>query len=223
MPYCRNCGAAVETGARYCPECGESIEDTVGSETQHEDGWGSRQEPSAQTQRGYDDQSAGRRMDGQTRRDRTAPGYSRVPDRDDTDVIGARIIAQIVDNVLMFVIFFGIFAVFSGFGEAAGSEAGFGLTSLGLLLAFGSAFFYQFFLEGYWDGYTVGKKLMGIKVVKKTGESCTYGSAFLRNVLEIVDSFFYYAVGFVAMAASDKRQRIGDRVAGTVVVREEPR
>jgi len=122
----------------------------------------------------------------------------------------------------MFIILIGITAVFGGFGATAGGDSGSGIAGLGLLLGFGGMLFYGFLLEGYWDGYTVGKKLFGIKVVQENGEACDYGSAFVRNFLEVIDGLFYYLVGFVAMASSDKRQRVGDRLGGTVVVRDEP-
>ncbi|WP_158056255.1 RDD family protein [Halorussus halophilus] len=147
-------------------------------------------------------------------------GYPREPTREDTDVIGARIGAQIIDNVLMLVIFFGAVFLYMAVGSATGSEGVF--TGFGFLLGGGVALFYRFFLEGYWDGYTVGKKLFGIKVVKEDGRPCSYGASFGRNLLRIIDGMFYFAVGFIFMAMSDERQRLGDRVANTVVVREEP-
>lgn len=80
--------------------------------------------------------------------------------------------------------------------------------------------FYGPLLEGAWDGYTVGKEAFGIKVVKENGRLCGFGGAFVRNLMEIIDGFRYYLVGFIMMAISDKRQCIGDRLAGTVVVRD---
>ena len=146
-------------------------------------------------------------------------GYSRPPERDDTDVIGARIGAQILDQILIVLI-----AVFAGmfmgmFGAAAGSAE---LASSLMLLAivvFAAGYF--LLLEGIWDGQTLGKKLLGIKVVKEDGSECGIKASVLRNVLRVVDALFYYVVGFVFMASSDKRQRLGDRIAGTVVVKEE--
>lgn len=150
-------------------------------------------------------------------------GYSRRPTRDDSDVIGARIGAQIIDSIAMIAIFFGVTIFFGGLGGATGDgSAATGMGMLGLLLGLCGSLFYGFLLEGYWDGYTVGKKVFGIKVVKEDGSSCGYGGAFLRNALEIIDGLFYYLVGFVFMASGDKRQRLGDRVAGTVVVSETP-
>ncbi|WP_276279151.1 RDD family protein [Halorussus caseinilyticus] len=151
-------------------------------------------------------------------------GYPKRPDRDDTNVIGARIGAQIIDSLVGFAILLGVVLLFGVMGGATGNSdiaGSFGL--IGLLLGFVGSVFYGFFLEGYWDGYTVGKKLLGIKVVKEDGSECGYGSAFLRNALEIIDGLFYYVVGFIFMASGDKRQRLGDRIAGTVVVKETPR
>ncbi len=150
------------------------------------------------------------------------PGYPTEPTRDDTSVIGARIGAQIVDSIVMGVIFFLVVMVFGGIGGAAGDAAGGGIALMGILVGMGAALFYAFLLEGTWDGYTVGKKLFGIKVIKEDGSECDVGSAFVRNLLRIIDGLFYYLIGFVVMAASDKRQRIGDRLAGTVVVRDTP-
>lgn len=148
-------------------------------------------------------------------------GYSRSPERGDTDVIGARIGAQLIDTVIMAFLLFITTSVMGGMGAAVGDSAGTALTSIGLLLGFIVAIGYAFLLEGLWDGQTVGKKVLGIKVVKEDGAECTLGASFLRNLLRVIDGLFYYAVGFLVMAISDKRQRIGDRIAGTVVAREE--
>lgn len=143
------------------------------------------------------------------------------PDRDDTDVIGSRIGAQIVDNIITVMVLYVPILVFGMIGGSTG-EGGFaaGMGLFGLLIGVVLAAGYHFLLEGLWEGYTVGKKLFGILVVKESGEPCDIGASVLRNILDIIDSLFYYAIGFIFMAMSDKRQRLGDRLAGTVVVSE---
>ena len=149
-------------------------------------------------------------------------GYPTRPTRDDTSVIGARIGAQIVDSIAVGLIVGIIAGVIGAIGGAIGGDAGSVISAIGFLLGAVAGFVYFFLLEGLWDGYTVGKKLFGIKVVEEDGAQCSLSSAFVRNLLEIIDGLFYYLIGFIAMAASDKRQRLGDRLAGTVVVRETP-
>jgi uncharacterized RDD family membrane protein YckC len=79
---------------------------------------------------------------------------------------------------------------------------------------------YYTLLEGYL-GQTVGKMLLGIKVVREdTGEVPGIGAAAIRNVLRVVDGLFGYLVGFIAVLASSKRQRLGDMAAHTLVVRK---
>lgn len=74
-------------------------------------------------------------------------------------------------------------------------------------------------LEG-WIGQTMGKKLLRIVVVKVEGSPCGYISAFVRNLLIVVDGLFYFLVGLIIIAASEKRQRLGDHLANTVVVKK---
>lgn len=81
-----------------------------------------------------------------------------------------------------------------------------------------SLFLYHSILEGTL-GYSLGKKICGIRVLKDDFTKCTLGRGFLRNFLRIVDVNFYYLVGVVIMCATLKWQRLGDIAAGTIVVR----
>jgi len=70
-----------------------------------------------------------------------------------------------------------------------------------------------------WKGQTIGKMVLGIVVVKENGASCNFFATVLRNIFRIIDGWFFYCVGFTFIALTEKRQRIGDRLANTVVVR----
>ncbi len=89
------------------------------------------------------------------------------------------------------------------------------LLMLAMLLV---CYFYRSLLEGIW-GKTVGKKICGIVVLKDDFTKCDIPRGLLRNLMRIVDLFFYYWVGVVSIVATMKWQRLGDIVAGTVVVR----
>jgi uncharacterized RDD family membrane protein YckC len=68
------------------------------------------------------------------------------------------------------------------------------------------------------SGMTPGKRLQGLIVVSVDGTAIDWRKAALRNLLRIIDGIFFYAVGALVAERSETRQRLGDRVAGTVVV-----
>jgi uncharacterized RDD family membrane protein YckC len=130
--------------------------------------------------------------------------------------IGPRLVAQIVDSVVLIVLFFLVGFAISGSltfqyqGEAA----------IPVLIAYLLVWILYFaILEGTM-GATLGKKVVKIKVVKEDGSACGIGPAFVRTLLRIIDGLpFLYIIGMVLISRSDKKQRLGDRVAKTVVVK----
>lgn len=69
-------------------------------------------------------------------------------------------------------------------------------------------------------GQTIGKRVSNIKVVKEDGAKCDMGSALLRTILRIIDWLpFLYILAVILIAASSRRQRLGDVVSKTVVVK----
>ncbi|MBK6840716.1 MAG: stage II sporulation protein M [Gemmatimonadetes bacterium] len=77
--------------------------------------------------------------------------------------------------------------------------------------------------EGFRDGQTPGKKWMGLRVIRDTGHPITVREAGARNLLRIVDLLPPpYLLGILFIAFHPNGKRIGDLVAGTVVVRDRP-
>ena len=77
--------------------------------------------------------------------------------------------------------------------------------------------------EALWNGQTPGKRWAGIRVIKETGRPINAFEAIARNFLRIIDliPFFPpYAVGIVTMLLNSKNRRLGDFVAGTLVVHD---
>lgn len=69
---------------------------------------------------------------------------------------------------------------------------------------------------------TLGKKIMGIKVLSDTGGTISLKQAFIRNVFRVIDLFPYmvpYLLGLIILAANEKKQRLGDQIAHTIVVK----
>ena len=93
-----------------------------------------------------------------------------------------------------------------------------GLASVITALIF---FGYYFVLEGAY-GQTVGKMAVKIKVLREDGSKIGYADAAVRNILRPIDLIPYvvpYLLGAILIWSSDKRQRLGDRVAHTIVVK----
>lgn len=135
--------------------------------------------------------------------------------------VARRAAAILVDAVVLAVAFWAIGLVI---GALTGGlvSGGFELTGIPALvamlayLAVGLGYFIG--LEAR-DGRTLGKRLLGLRVVNEDGTPIGTGASVVRNVLRIVDGLFFYAVGAVSILLSGKKQRLGDHVADTVVVR----
>ncbi|MBX7220242.1 MAG: RDD family protein [Blastocatellia bacterium] len=75
--------------------------------------------------------------------------------------------------------------------------------------------------ETLWSGQTPGKRWMKLRVIRDDGRAISFFEAFVRNVLRVIDLLpSAYAVGVVTMVLSNESRRLGDYVAGTVVVKE---
>ncbi len=76
-------------------------------------------------------------------------------------------------------------------------------------------FFLIPFSEGR-TGQTLGKRALGIRVLKQNGEPANIGLSFVRHLFDGIDCFFL--VGLIIASTNKERKRIGDLVAGTYVV-----
>jgi uncharacterized RDD family membrane protein YckC len=74
--------------------------------------------------------------------------------------------------------------------------------------------------EWFLSGQSVGKRILGLRVVRDGGYALTFGASFLRNVGRLIDMLpGPYFVGLFAVMLSRERKRLGDFIAGTIVVR----
>lgn len=68
------------------------------------------------------------------------------------------------------------------------------------------------------NGQTIGKKLLGIKVIKTNGESLTWSTAIIREIGEIINAFTI-GIGYLIIIFDDKKQGLHDKIADTYVVK----
>jgi uncharacterized RDD family membrane protein YckC len=121
--------------------------------------------------------------------------------------VGLRIVAGIIDLIVMMVIIFPLSLVV---GQSMGAQLGVSL--IGIV--------YFIVMEAL-KGATVGKMAMGLKVVKKDGSAISWQESVIRNLLRIVDALpVFYIVGIICIAVTDLKQRVGDMAAGTLVVKK---
>lgn len=156
-----------------------------------------------------------------------------------TNVIGRRVGGFLIDGVIVTALFAGLFFVFatkvdrSAFTATGAQEhvtlghtvyvvSGQRLSWL-FLGEVAVGFLYYALLPGS-AGWTVGKLLLGIRVVSPDGRIAGVGKNTLRWLVLIVDDFPYILpglTGLIIALASGKKRRLGDMAAGTYVVRKD--
>jgi len=132
---------------------------------------------------------------------------------------GSRMGAYAIDLALRVFVAMGMMWSLSRLLPVLGGGLPIGLMLVGFfLLEWG----YGCFFEGLWRGRTPGKKLFGLQVIKDAGHPISFYDAVLRNLLRAADILpIGYGVGLICMSTTSRLQRIGDLVAGTVVVCEQ--
>ena len=143
--------------------------------------------------------------------------------------IGNRFLACAFDHLLqslaiVAIVLLAVFLTGSGVGEATEwfAEAPKWAQAILIVAVFlvWSGYFVLF--EWAWSGQTPGKRWLKLRVIREDGRPVTFWEATARNLLRIFDAepFPFYSLGLVAVFLSRRDQRVGDMVAGTVVVRE---
>ena len=188
---CVKCGTPTSPGARFCESCGAPL--VIGGD-----------QPTPETQ-APKPQAGGPRLRHQS--------------------VGIRFAATLIDGLVLGVVIW-ILTLFVIGGTAAISmnssqetitAAVWAAVATVIVLAILLWFLYYTLLEGMW-GQTLGKYLVKIKVVKEDGAPIGYGDAAVRTILRIIDGLFSYLVGALLIWSSDNKQRLGDRLAHTVVI-----
>jgi uncharacterized RDD family membrane protein YckC len=142
------------------------------------------------------------------------------------DATGRRIVAALVDIGVLVLVFI-VMGVLFGETES-GTRTSDGRTTSGgsIYLTNWAAVIYFIIVLGYYFVWelafrrTLGKLVMGLEVISLDGTPVAISQLLIRNVVRIVDWLpFFYLVGIIAIAASSKKQRLGDMAARTSVAR----
>lgn len=188
--FCSKCGKNNELEAKFCQSCGTKLESP-----------------------GYSGNSG-------INNDLKFTG----PEGIELASLGSRIGAYLIDTVIIFVLCFGIGLVIGlillGTGDAQSVNDD-SLFLLNYLIGFMVLFGYFLVLEGpLGKGRTIGKRILNLRVLKEDQSTIGYGASFGRNILRLIDGFFFYIIGMILISDSDLNQRLGDRAAHTIVIKE---
>ena len=131
--------------------------------------------------------------------------------------LGERIAGYIIDSLILIAYLVIILFIFIGGDLIRWSDS---LIFLFII----PVFFYHLVSEILMNGQTVGKKVMNIKIISLDGRPATIGQYLIRWLFRFVDFTITNCLGaLICVAVSEKRQRIGDIVAGTAMIKTIPR
>jgi uncharacterized RDD family membrane protein YckC len=134
--------------------------------------------------------------------------------------VGSRFMAIFVDSLIQMAVF--TILIFAEVLTFATMGVG-GKWSMALLIIASFVVYWGYFalFEGLMHGQTPGKRVVGIRVVKDSGRGIKFSEAVTRNFMRLIDMLpGVYVFGLACMLVSKEKKRIGDYVAGTVVVHE---
>ncbi|MGZ5502869.1 MAG: RDD family protein [Halobacteriota archaeon] len=194
---CAQCGTTTSPGAKYCESCGAAL--TV-KPVQSVPAFAPA--PGYQAPRAYVPYT-------------TAPYQG----------VAIRFVAILIDTIIIAIIAGILSAPFNAFAaitNASGTVTFSFAGVLGGLVSLAVFMLYFTLLEGHY-GQTVGKMAVKIKVVREAdGAPIDYSQAAVRTILRFLDEIPYfipYLLGAILIWSSEEKQRLGDRVGHTVVVK----
>ena len=139
--------------------------------------------------------------------------------------VGSRFMAVLLDTLIQTLLYlvlilavgvafdFRPIAVFKGYSNW--------VIAFYILISFCIYWGYYAAFEVLWRGQTPGKRWAGIRVIKDSGRPINAFEAVARNLMRIVDDFpGFGGVGVITMLLNSRNRRLGDYVAGTLVVHE---
>jgi uncharacterized RDD family membrane protein YckC len=140
---------------------------------------------------------------------------------------GSRAAAYFIDLLIMFAVCQFLINVIASavllLLSSLGADSGLWVSAIATLVAFALYNGYFILLEWLWNGQTPGKRLLHIRVIKQGGYALRFFDTLLRNLLRAIDFLpLFYGVGLTSLLFTRDSQRLGDLVAGTLVVYQEP-
>jgi uncharacterized RDD family membrane protein YckC len=142
--------------------------------------------------------------------------------------LGTRLMAAIVDMIFLGLIAglalclgaLGLTAVFASISDE-GTASAIAIAIVGLIFFFVIWGYFVLF-ETIWHGQSPGKRWTGLRVIQEGGYPIGFSHAAIRNIVRVADFLpFLYIIGAIVMLVDSRSRRLGDLVAGTIVIKEQ--
>lgn len=143
--------------------------------------------------------------------------------------LGSRAVAFMIDQFIMgvfsFVLFMSLFFIFeSQLIQINMDQLFLWIIAGAILFAFIFEWSYYILQEFFWNGKTIGKKIVGIRVIQDNGHRITFLSSIIRNLMRLIDNLpSGYLAGMILIFFHAEKKRLGDLTAGTIVVHDRDR
>ena len=134
--------------------------------------------------------------------------------------VGSRIAGQLLDILVLVAYSVVMFYIvdLSGLKDYFVNMDGWSVGAL-MIILYSPVIFYTLILESLWEGQTIGKKIMKMKVIKIDGYQAGFGDYLIRWLFRLIEVLIGNGViGLLAIIFNKRNQRMGDMAAGTAVI-----
>ncbi len=141
--------------------------------------------------------------------------------------IGQRFVAAVIDGIITQIIA-GLLGGIVGFilGITSGATTTAELEALqqqaqaiGFIIGLIVGLVYFVYIPPNWEGKTVGKNVMNIRIIKADGSNVTYGTMFIRDFIGKLLSTITFLIGYLIAFGDDEKRTLHDRLANTRVIK----
>jgi uncharacterized RDD family membrane protein YckC len=137
--------------------------------------------------------------------------------------LGSRLFAAVIDFIVLgfiFIVCNTIMLMIVGSSSEFFSNTS-GVTAFVSIFWFVFQWFYFVIFELIWDGQSIGKRLLQLRVIKQNGQPLTFTASIIRNLIRTIDFLpMLYGLGLIVAFIHPRTRRLGDLAAGTIVVKE---
>jgi uncharacterized RDD family membrane protein YckC len=131
-------------------------------------------------------------------------------------------LAYLIDLLIRGGIFLIVVLLSQIFGLGVGDSLSHASVGILLVTLFALEWGYYVLCETLWSGRTPGKRVFQLRVIAETGHPLSFADSLLRNLLRAADFLpGAYALGALVMGSDHRFRRLGDLVAGTIVITED--